>query len=191
MFRVLRLVVRRRRSRSGCRWTRSSATFSPSYGSSGGASSDSFPSPSSSGGRTRTPSRCPGARAGLSIGRPHGYRDPYSPRPRLQVTRRRRVQLHATPTYQAQAYDARTGRQVWRTFATRSAAKLWRQDAQVALRRGTMRPPTARTIGEAADVLIAGAHDGTILDRGGKPYKPSTARGYEAAAPVVRSASSR
>jgi len=83
------------------------------------------------------------------------------------------------PTYQAQAYDARTGRQVWRTFATRSAAKLWRQDAQVALRRGTMRPPTARTIAEAAEVLIAGAHDGTILDRGGKPYKPSTARGYE------------
>ncbi|MBV9465890.1 MAG: phage integrase N-terminal SAM-like domain-containing protein [Solirubrobacterales bacterium] len=28
-------------------------------------------------------------------------------------------------------------------------------------------------------MLIAGAHDGSILDRGGKPYKPSTARGYE------------
>ena len=86
---------------------------------------------------------------------------------------------NCTPTYQAQAYDARTGRQVWRTFPTLSAAKLWRQDAQVALRRGTMRPPTAKTIAEAAEILIAGAHDGTILDRGGKPYKPSTARGYE------------
>ena len=83
------------------------------------------------------------------------------------------------PTYQAQAYDTRTGRQVWRTFPTLTAAKLWRQDAQVALRRGTMRPPTAKTIAEAAEVLITGAHDGTILDRGGKPYKPSTARGYE------------
>ena len=83
------------------------------------------------------------------------------------------------PTYQAQAYDTRTGRQVWRTFPTLSAAKLWRQDAQVALRRGTMRPPTAKTIAEAAEVLIKGAHDGTILDRAGKPYKPSTARGYE------------
>lgn len=62
---------------------------------------------------------------------------------------------------------------------TLSAAKLWRQDAQVALRRDTMRPPTAKTIAEAAEILIAGAHDGTILDRGGKPYKPSTARGYE------------
>ena len=95
----------------------------------------------------------------------------------MQVTRGRGC--NCTPTYQAQAYDARTGRQVWRTFPTRSAAKLWRQDAQVALRRGTMRPPTAKTIAEAAEVLIAGAHDGTILDRGGKPYKPSTARGYE------------
>ena len=83
------------------------------------------------------------------------------------------------PTYQAQAYDTRTGRQVWRAFPTLSAAKLWRQDAQVALRRGTMRPPTAKTIAEAAEVLIAGAHDSTILDRTGKPYKPSTARGYE------------
>ena len=53
------------------------------------------------------------------------------------------------PTYQAQAYDTRTGRQVWRTFPTLSAAKLWRQDAQVALRRGTMRPPTAKTIAES------------------------------------------
>ena len=35
------------------------------------------------------------------------------------------------------------------------------------------------TIAEAAEVLIAGVHDGTILDRTGKPYKPSTARGYE------------
>jgi len=52
-------------------------------------------------------------------------------------------------------------------------------DHQVALRRGTMRPPTAKTIAEAAEVLIKGAHDGTILDRAGKPYKPSTARGYE------------
>src|ERR1019366_5086628 len=83
------------------------------------------------------------------------------------------------PTYQAQAYDTRTGRQVWRTFPTLTAAKLWRQDAQVALRRGTMRPPTAKTVAEAAEVLIKGAHDGTILDRAGKPYKPATPRGYE------------
>jgi integrase len=86
---------------------------------------------------------------------------------------------NCAPTYQAQAYDYRTARQVWRTFPTLSAAKLWRRDAQVALSRGTMRPPTSKTVADAAEVLIAGAHDGTILDRAGKPYKPSTARGYE------------
>ena len=42
-----------------------------------------------------------------------------------------------------------------------------------------MRPPTSKTVADAAEALIAGAHDGTILDRTGKPYKPSTARGYE------------
>jgi integrase len=83
------------------------------------------------------------------------------------------------PTFQAQAYDAQSGRQVWRTFPTISAAKLWRSDAQFALRRGTLRAPTAKTVAEAAEQLIAGAHDGSILDRSGKPYKPSTARGYE------------
>jgi integrase len=83
------------------------------------------------------------------------------------------------PTFQAQAYDAQAGRQVWRTFPTISAAKLWRSDAQVALRRGTLRAPTAKTVAEAAEQLIKGAHDGSILDRSGKPYKPSTARGYE------------
>jgi integrase len=83
------------------------------------------------------------------------------------------------PTYQAQAYDAQAGRQVWRTFPTISAAKLWRTDAQVALRRGTLRAPTAKTVNEAAEQLIAGAHDGSLLDRSGKAYKPSTARGYE------------
>ncbi len=83
------------------------------------------------------------------------------------------------PTFQAQAYDAQAGRQVWRTFPTISAAKLWRSDAQVALRKGTLRAPTAKTVTEAAEQLIKGAHDGSILDRSGKPYKPSTARGYE------------
>jgi integrase len=83
------------------------------------------------------------------------------------------------PTFQAQAYDAQAGRQVWRTFPTISAAKLWRSDAQVALRRGTLRAPAVKTVSQAAEQLITGAHDGSILDRSGKPYKPSTARGYE------------
>jgi hypothetical protein len=34
------------------------------------------------------------------------------------------------------------------------------------------------TVREAAEALIAGIDDGSILDRSGKPYKPSAARGY-------------
>src|SRR3954453_8022288 len=40
---------------------------------------------------------------------------------------------------------------------------------------GRRRPPRC----EAADALIAGMRDGSGLDRSGKPYKPSTTRGYE------------
>jgi hypothetical protein len=68
---------------------------------------------------------------------------------------------------------------VWRTFPTISAAKLWRSDAQVALRQGALRAPTVTTVDQAAEQLIKGAYDGSILDRSGKAYKPSTARGYE------------
>lgn len=41
-----------------------------------------------------------------------------------------------------------------------------------------MRAPAATTILQAAEALMAGMEDGSILDRSGKPYKPSTARGY-------------
>jgi len=83
-----------------------------------------------------------------------------------------------TPTYQAHVFDKRTGKRIRRTFDTITGAKQWRQDAQVALRRGTMRAPAATTILQAAEALMAGMEDGSILDRSGKPYKPSTTRGY-------------
>ena len=83
------------------------------------------------------------------------------------------------PTYQAHVFDRRTGKRIRKTFDTITGAKQWRQDAQVALRRGTMRAPKPTTVQEAAEMLVAGMRDGSILDRSGKPYKPSTMRGYE------------
>jgi hypothetical protein len=44
--------------------------------------------------------------------------------------------------------------------------------------RGTLAAPTRRTVADAATDLIAGMADGSIRDRGGKPYKPSTCRSY-------------
>jgi len=86
---------------------------------------------------------------------------------------------NCTPTYQAHVFDRRAGARIRATFATITGAKQWRQDAQVALRRGTMRAPGATTVQQAAETLVAGMRDGSILDRSGKPYKPSTMRGYE------------
>lgn len=86
------------------------------------------------------------------------------------------------PTYQAHVYDAATGRRIRKSFPTRTAAKLWRQDALVALRHGEaerLLPPRGRTVGEGLDGLLAGMRDGTALDRSGRRYRPSTIRGYE------------
>jgi integrase len=85
-----------------------------------------------------------------------------------------------TPTYQANVWSAREKRRIFKTFPTHAAAKTWRSDALVALRKGTMRAPTATTLREAADAWLAGARDRTIRTRSGDRYKPSAIRGYDA-----------
>jgi integrase len=83
------------------------------------------------------------------------------------------------PTYQAHVFDARTGKRIRRTFPTKTAAKLWRQDALVALRRGQLSPTAGSpTIATALDELVDGMSAGRILDRSGGRYRPSTVRGY-------------
>jgi integrase len=52
---------------------------------------------------------------------------------------------------------------------------------RVAVRTGTIRPAARMTVLGAADALVAGMADGTVLDRTGKPYKPSTRRSYKQA----------
>ncbi|MEA2385548.1 MAG: hypothetical protein QOH72_5519 [Solirubrobacteraceae bacterium] len=84
-----------------------------------------------------------------------------------------------TPRFKAEVYSAREGKKIRRNFDSLGAAKTWREDAAGAVRQGRMRAPTTTTLREAADTLIAGMRDGSVLDRSGKPYKPSTIRGYE------------
>src|SRR5437763_2362881 len=83
------------------------------------------------------------------------------------------------PTYQAAVWSNRERKRIRREFPPLAAAKLWRQDAQVALRRGTMRAPTTTTVREAAAAWLEGARAGTILNRKREPYKPSALRSYE------------
>jgi integrase len=75
------------------------------------------------------------------------------------------------------AADSKRLRSPW--FPTITQARNWRQDAVVAVRRGTMRAPTAQTVRDAATEFIAGAKDGSVLDRSGKRYKPSSIRNYD------------
>jgi len=85
------------------------------------------------------------------------------------------------PTYQANVWSARDGGRIFRTFPTLAAARLWRADAQVGLRMGTMRAGKSPTLREAAEAWLEGARRRTIRNRSGHVYKPSVLRGYEAA----------
>ena len=86
--------------------------------------------------------------------------------------------------YQAHVWDARTGKRIRKTFDNKTAAKNWRTDAMAALRAGgraPSRPTGGRTVSEALTGLLEGMSDGTVLDRSGRRYRPSTIRGYEGA----------
>lgn len=65
--------------------------------------------------------------------------------------------------------------------AALAAAKNWLADANVARRKGTLRPVTRDTIQQAGEAWVVGAKAGEILARGGRPYKPGLIRSYERA----------
>src|SRR5436190_9328212 len=83
------------------------------------------------------------------------------------------------PSYEAWVYSKRDGKKVRKTFPTLAAAKSWRNDALTALNRGRFRAPVPTTVREAAAGWLDGAKAGTIRNRGGRTFKPSTLRGYE------------
>ena len=83
--------------------------------------------------------------------------------------------------YQAWVYDPREKRVYRKSFDTQKEAKLWRSEQLSALAAGTVRAPSKRTFDQAADALLAGMKDGTIENRSGRRYKPSTIRRYELA----------
>jgi integrase len=86
-----------------------------------------------------------------------------------------------SPTYQANVWSAREKSRIFKTFPTFTAAKIWRGDAQSALRRGELKTPTRTTVEAAAQKWLAGVKAGTVWTRSGLPYKPSAIRSYEAA----------
>jgi integrase len=86
------------------------------------------------------------------------------------------------PSYMAWAWDRRAGKKVYVTFSGRgakSAAKQWRSDAVGQIRRGTLRPPTKKTVRTAWTEFMAAVTSGEVFSRYRRPYSPSALRTYE------------
>src|SRR3954453_24137719 len=86
-----------------------------------------------------------------------------------------------SPSFQAMAWSARDNKPVRRTFGSLSEAKRWCQEAQVALRRGTIGGPVGVFVREAAEEWVRAADAGVVRAGGGYPYKPSALRTYKEA----------
>jgi integrase len=83
--------------------------------------------------------------------------------------------------YQAAVWSARDARRIRKHFDQLGEAKSWRAESYGKLRRRTMRAPSAMTFGEAAILWLVGLRAGSIRNRSGDLYKPSTIRSYELA----------
>jgi integrase len=88
---------------------------------------------------------------------------------------------NCAPSYRVQLWDPRARKLHRKTFRVKAEAVTWRDDMKIAIRHGKVRPQIRTSVSQAASALVAGMADGTILDRKGAPYKPSTRRSYEQA----------
>lgn len=90
-----------------------------------------------------------------------------------------RTRADGTASYRGHVWSARDKKRIrgpW--FPTIAAARNWRQDNLVGVRKGTVRAPVEITVAEAAAEFIDGAHAGHVLNRKGKRYRPSVVRDY-------------
>jgi hypothetical protein len=86
-----------------------------------------------------------------------------------------------TPGYQAQVWSARERKTIRKTFRSLVDARTWRQESQIALRKGQLRSPSEITLIEAAAEWLAAAQTGVVRTRSGEAYKPSAIRAYRQA----------
>src|SRR5829696_3827234 len=83
--------------------------------------------------------------------------------------------------YRAEVFDRRTNKRIYRTHATLAAARAWRKDAQVSVRRGEVAAASSTTVADAWEQWLEGARQGTVRARGGAVYRPSVLRSYRLA----------
>src|SRR3954453_22632385 len=107
--------------------------------------------------------------------------------PGITVRHSRRCSVHegqpcsCTPSYRAEVWSARDGKKIRKDCRTLAEAKAWRADAMREIRLGTRRASAPLTVAEAAEAWLTGARAGSIRNRSGDEYKPSSIRGYEEA----------
>jgi hypothetical protein len=82
--------------------------------------------------------------------------------------RHRETRCTCDPSYRAEAFDAATGKRIYKTFPTITAARRWRQDAYAALRAGTLSADRGPTLREAADDWMTAARAGIVRTRSGE-----------------------
>lgn len=109
---------------------------------------------------------------------PQGIRKRHA---RSCASRQKGRRCNCSPTFQAEAYSARESKRLWKSFPTEGAARTWRQDALVAVRRGAMKPGRVPAVRQAWEEWIVGADAGVVLTRSRERYKPSTLRSYRQA----------
>lgn len=83
-----------------------------------------------------------------------------------------------TPTFQATVYSHRDRKLLRQHFPTQTEAEKWRRELWTAVEQGKVRA-ARMPVAEAADKLLAGMKDGTILSRKRRPYEEETIEGYE------------
>jgi integrase len=86
------------------------------------------------------------------------------------------------PSYEAFVYSKRDGKKIRRTFTGKgayAAARSWRTDAAQQVKNRQLRAPASRTLRQEVDEWLAGARDGSILNKRKQPYKPAVIRNYE------------
>ncbi len=108
------------------------------------------------------------------------------PKPALPVRHTKSCLTHVdrqcdcAPTFQAWVFDQRVDRKVYKTHRTAGAAKTWRQDMLVAIRRGEVAAAkTTLTVEDAVNAWLDGARRGTVRTRGRKPFAGGTIRSVE------------
>jgi integrase len=82
-----------------------------------------------------------------------------------------------TPTYWGKAWDSAAGKRRKTTFfPTPTAARKAKADLEVALSAGVTPVRSQLRVGQAIEAFLAGAREGSVLNKHGRPYKPSAIR---------------